>query len=136
VFSFLKLCTSFDVKAAQAPDGIDPRRGGLGADFFLPDFKAEFIDNSQHLTSDAYCRIHHNIDTAILLNELGWIYCRKVRSGSSTSFRKRGRVLLRGSICRRFILHIFHILFSHVFLYLSFFVVPVVTTLTSPTYYM
>ena len=71
VFSFLKLCASFDVEAAQAPDGIDPRKGGLGADFFLADFKAEFIDNSRHLTSNAYCRIHQNIDTAILLNELG-----------------------------------------------------------------
>ena len=70
MFSFLTLCTLFYFKAAQAPDGIDPR-GGFWDDFFLADFKVKFVDNSRHLINDVYYRINQNIDIDNLLDGLG-----------------------------------------------------------------
>lgn len=31
-------------------------------DFFLEQFKDEFVENARYLVSEAYCRIHHRID--------------------------------------------------------------------------
>jgi translation initiation factor 3 subunit E len=31
-------------------------------DFFLEEFKTEFVENARYLVSEAYCRIHHKID--------------------------------------------------------------------------
>lgn len=34
----------------------------LEGDFFLEEFKDEFVENARYLVSEAYCRIHHKID--------------------------------------------------------------------------
>ena len=33
-------------------------------DFFLSEFKDDFLDNARYLISEAYCRIHQRIDIA------------------------------------------------------------------------
>ena len=39
-------------------------------DFFLSEFKDEFLDNARYLISEAYCRIHQKIDIANLSERL------------------------------------------------------------------
>jgi len=42
----------------------------VGNDFFLNEFKDEFLDNARYLISEAYCRIHQKIDIANLSERL------------------------------------------------------------------
>jgi translation initiation factor 3 subunit E len=63
VTSFLKeLYVEFDFEAAQRELTIAERV--VGDDFFLGDFRDEFLDNARYLISEAYCRIHQRIDIA------------------------------------------------------------------------
>ncbi|KAK2463838.1 hypothetical protein APHAL10511_004143 [Amanita phalloides] len=70
VTSFLKeLYVEFDFEAAQralrdAADGV------LANDFFLGEFRDEFLDNARYLISEAYCRIHQKIDIRDLSERL------------------------------------------------------------------
>lgn len=41
--------------------------GVIEDDFFLEQFKDEFVENARYLVSEAYCRIHHVIDIAFVL---------------------------------------------------------------------
>lgn len=43
----------------------------LDDDFFLQEFKAEFVENARYLVSEAYCKIHHRIDIGELSDRLG-----------------------------------------------------------------
>lgn len=36
-------------------------------DFFLEQFKEEFVESARYLVSEAYCRIHHRIDIGLVL---------------------------------------------------------------------
>ncbi|KAF8705126.1 hypothetical protein AX14_013888, partial [Amanita brunnescens Koide BX004] len=70
VTSFLKgLYIEFDFEAAQKAlkEAVD---GVVGNDFFLGDFKDEFLDNARYLISEAYCRIHQKIDIGDLSERL------------------------------------------------------------------
>ncbi|KAM0745649.1 eukaryotic translation initiation factor 3 subunit 6 [Meredithblackwellia eburnea MCA 4105] len=40
-------------------------------DFFLEQFKDEFVENARYLVSEAYCKIHHRIDIGELSDRLG-----------------------------------------------------------------
>lgn len=61
VTSFLKeLYIEFDFEAAQKQ--LTLAEEVIGNDFFLSDFKDEFLDNARYLISEAYCRIHQKID--------------------------------------------------------------------------
>ena len=63
VTSFLKeLYIEFDFEAAQKE--LTLAEEVVGNDFFLSEFKAEFLDNARYLISEAYCRIHQKIDIA------------------------------------------------------------------------
>ena len=63
VTSFLKeLYIEFDFEAAQKELGLAEEV--VGNDFFLNEFKDEFLDNARYLISEAYCRIHQKIDIA------------------------------------------------------------------------
>jgi len=42
----------------------------IGNDFFLTNFKGDFLDNARYLISEAYCRIHQKIDIANLSERL------------------------------------------------------------------
>lgn len=42
----------------------------MGNDFFLSEFKDEFLDSARYLISEAYCRIHQKIDIANLSESL------------------------------------------------------------------
>ncbi|KZT63959.1 eukaryotic translation initiation factor 3, subunit 6 [Daedalea quercina L-15889] len=69
VTSFLKeLYVEFDFEAAQRELG----RAELvvGNDFFLNEFRDDFMDNARYLISEAYCRIHQRIDIADLSERL------------------------------------------------------------------
>ncbi len=62
ITSFLKeLYVEFDFEAAQKSlkEAVDVV---VGDDFFLGEFKDEFLDNARYLISEAYCRIHQKID--------------------------------------------------------------------------
>lgn len=66
VTNFLKeLYVNFDFEAAQHE--LNVALEVVGNDFFLGDFKLEFLDNARYLISEAYCRIHHKIDIACAL---------------------------------------------------------------------
>ncbi|CEQ40504.1 SPOSA6832_02116, partial [Sporobolomyces salmonicolor] len=45
--------------------------GELEDDFFLEQFKDEFVENARYLVSEAYCKIHHRIDIGELSDRLG-----------------------------------------------------------------
>ena len=63
VTSFLKeLYIEFDFEAAQKE--LSLAEEVVGNDFFLNEFKDEFLDNARYLISEAYCRIHQKIDIA------------------------------------------------------------------------
>ncbi len=107
VTSFLKeLYVEFDFEAAQKE--LSLAEEVVGNDFFLNEFKDEFLDNARYLISEAYCRIHQKIDIAyvqlcsfpIFLMYICWALsatsrnvsiCRrkKGKNGSSTSSAKR-----------------------------------------------
>lgn len=61
VTAFLKeLYVEFDFEAAQRELGKAERV--VANDFFLGEFKDDFMDNARYLISEAYCRIHQRID--------------------------------------------------------------------------
>ncbi|KAF8622502.1 hypothetical protein AX15_006949 [Amanita polypyramis BW_CC] len=69
VTSFLKeLYVEFDFEAAQKAlkEAVDL----VGNDFFLGEFREEFLDNARYLISEAYCRIHQKIDIGDLSERL------------------------------------------------------------------
>ncbi|KIM49934.1 hypothetical protein M413DRAFT_439055 [Hebeloma cylindrosporum] len=69
VTSFLKeLYIEFDFEAAQRE--LTLAEEVVGDDFFLSEFKDEFLDNARYLISEAYCRIHQKIDIANLSERL------------------------------------------------------------------
>ncbi|KAA1475610.1 eukaryotic translation initiation factor 3 subunit 6 [Dentipellis sp. KUC8613] len=66
---FLKeLYVEFDFEAAQRELQVAERV--VGDDFFLSQFKDDFLDNARYLISEAYCRIHQRIDIADLSERL------------------------------------------------------------------
>ncbi|KAF8877520.1 eukaryotic translation initiation factor 3 subunit 6 [Infundibulicybe gibba] len=69
VTSFLKeLYIEFDFEAAQRE--LTLAETVVGDDFFLGEFREEFLDNARYLISEAYCRIHQRIDIADLSERL------------------------------------------------------------------
>ncbi|PPQ98247.1 hypothetical protein CVT26_003418 [Gymnopilus dilepis] len=69
VTSFLKeLYIEFDFEAAQKE--LSLAEEVIGNDFFLNEFKEDFLDNARYLISEAYCRIHQKIDIANLSERL------------------------------------------------------------------
>lgn len=63
VTSFLReLFVEFDFEAAQRE--LAKAEKVVANDFFLAEFKDEFVDNARYLISEAYCRIHQRIDIA------------------------------------------------------------------------
>ncbi|TEB27765.1 eukaryotic translation initiation factor 3 subunit 6 [Coprinellus micaceus] len=69
VTQFLKeLYVEFDFAAAQA--ALQKAEEVVGNDFFLGDFREEFVDNARYLISEAYCRIHQKIDIGDLAERL------------------------------------------------------------------
>lgn len=61
VTAFLKeLYVEFDFEAAQQE--LKRAEEVVKNDFFLGDFREEFLDNARYLISEAYCRIHQRID--------------------------------------------------------------------------
>jgi translation initiation factor 3 subunit E len=61
VTSFLKeLYVEFDFEAAQRE--LTKAESVVENDFFLGEFREEFLDNARYLISEAYCRIHQRID--------------------------------------------------------------------------
>ncbi|KAH8092240.1 eukaryotic translation initiation factor 3 subunit 6 [Cristinia sonorae] len=66
---FLKeLYGEFDFEAAQRE--LTTAEKVVGNDFFLGDFREEFLDNARYLISEAYCRIHQRIDIGDLSERL------------------------------------------------------------------
>ncbi|KAG6828423.1 hypothetical protein H0H92_008046 [Tricholoma furcatifolium] len=69
VTSFLKeLYVEFDFEAAQRELALAEKV--VENDFFLGEFREEFLDNARYLISEAYCRIHQKIDIADLSTRL------------------------------------------------------------------
>ncbi|KIL62675.1 hypothetical protein M378DRAFT_12733 [Amanita muscaria Koide BX008] len=69
ITTFLKeLYVEFDFEAAQKAlkEAVDL----VGNDFFLGEFKDDFLDNARYLISEAYCRIHQKIDVSDLSERL------------------------------------------------------------------
>ncbi|KZT51309.1 eukaryotic translation initiation factor 3, subunit 6 [Calocera cornea HHB12733] len=65
ITDFLKmLFIDFDFEAAQKELGEAEKL--IENDFFLQNFKDEFLDNARYFISEAYCRIHRQIDIADL----------------------------------------------------------------------
>jgi translation initiation factor 3 subunit E len=65
VTSFLKeLYIEFDFEAAQRELALAERI--VADDFFLGEFRDEFLENARCLISEAYCRIHQTIN-------IGWV---------------------------------------------------------------
>lgn len=61
VTQFLKeLYVEFDFESAQRELGKAEKV--VAEDFFLQEFRDEFLDNARYLISEAYCRIHQKID--------------------------------------------------------------------------
>lgn len=61
VTDFLKdLYVDFDFESAQIQLGKAEQV--VADDFFLHDYREEFLDNARYLISEAYCRIHQKID--------------------------------------------------------------------------
>ena len=69
VTSFLKeLYVEFDFEAAQRELTLAVQI--VGEDFFLTEFRDEFLDNARYLISKAYCRIHQKTDIGCVSNIL------------------------------------------------------------------
>ncbi|OSX60085.1 hypothetical protein POSPLADRAFT_1149650 [Postia placenta MAD-698-R-SB12] len=69
ITAFLKeLYVEFDFEAAQRELGL--AEGVVANDFFLGEFREEFMDNARYLISEAYCRIHQRIDISDLSERL------------------------------------------------------------------
>ncbi|RDB24562.1 Eukaryotic translation initiation factor 3 subunit E [Hypsizygus marmoreus] len=69
VTNFLKeLYVEFDFEKAQRELGEAEKV--VGDDFFLGEFREEFLDNARYLISEAYCRIHQRIDIGDLSERL------------------------------------------------------------------
>lgn len=61
ITNFLKeLYLEFDFEAAQRE--LTKAEAVVGDDFFLGEFREDFLDNARYLISEAYCRIHQRID--------------------------------------------------------------------------
>lgn len=66
---FLKeLYVEFDFEAAQRELVVAEQV--VGNDFFLNEFREEFLDNARYLISEAYCRIHQRIDIGCVFSHL------------------------------------------------------------------
>ncbi|KAI0703761.1 eukaryotic translation initiation factor 3 subunit 6 [Cytidiella melzeri] len=69
ITAFLKeLYVEFDFEAAQRE--LSKAEQVVGNDFFLSEFKDDFLDNARYLISEAYCRIHQQISIADLSERL------------------------------------------------------------------
>jgi len=69
ITAFLKeLYVEFDFEAAQRELTLAERV--VADDFFLGDFREDFLDNARYLISEAYCRIHQRIDIGDLSERL------------------------------------------------------------------
>ncbi|KXN82040.1 Eukaryotic translation initiation factor 3 subunit E [Leucoagaricus sp. SymC.cos] len=69
VTAFLKeLYVEFDFEAAQRE--LKRAEEVVKNDFFLGEFREEFLDNARYLISEAYCRIHQRIDIGDLSERL------------------------------------------------------------------
>ncbi|KIY66765.1 eukaryotic translation initiation factor 3, subunit 6 [Cylindrobasidium torrendii FP15055 ss-10] len=69
VTNFLKeLYVEFDFESAQKELG--KAETVVVNDFFLQNFRDEFLDNARYLISEAYCRIHQKIDIGDLSDRL------------------------------------------------------------------
>ncbi|KAI0747190.1 eukaryotic translation initiation factor 3 subunit 6 [Daedaleopsis nitida] len=69
VTQFLKeLYVEFDFEAAQRE--LSKAETIVANDFFLGEFKDEFMDNARYFISEAYCRIHQRIDIGDLSERL------------------------------------------------------------------
>ncbi|KAL5501750.1 INT6 [Sanghuangporus vaninii] len=69
ITKFLKeLYLEFDFEAAQRE--LTTAVQVVENDFFLQEFKDDFLDNARYLISEAYCRIHHKIDISDLSERL------------------------------------------------------------------
>ncbi|TDL17852.1 eukaryotic translation initiation factor 3, subunit 6 [Rickenella mellea] len=69
ITDFLKeLYVEFDFEAAQRE--LTAAERVVENDFFLGEFREDFLDNARYLISEAYCRIHHRIDIADLSDRL------------------------------------------------------------------
>ena len=62
MFFLKELYIDFDFEAAQRELTLADEV--VGNDFFLSEFKDEFLDSARYLISEAYCRIHQMIDIA------------------------------------------------------------------------
>jgi translation initiation factor 3 subunit E len=66
ITGFLKeLYVDFDFERAQKMLGEADKV--LENDFFLGEFRAEFLENARFIVTEAYCRIHQRIDIAYVL---------------------------------------------------------------------
>jgi translation initiation factor 3 subunit E len=75
VTSFLKeLYVKFDFEAAQRD--LSKAERVVENDFFLGDFREEFLDNARYLISEAYCRIHQRIDIGFVTINLSALFRR------------------------------------------------------------
>lgn len=73
VTRFLKeLYVEFDFEAAQRE--LQTAERVVADDFFLNEFREDFLDNARYLISEAYCRIHQRIDIGCvyLFLSLNW----------------------------------------------------------------
>ncbi|KAI0916720.1 hypothetical protein AcW1_007904 [Taiwanofungus camphoratus] len=69
VTAFLtELYVEFDFEAAQRE--LSKAEQVVANDFFLGEFRDEFMDNARYLISEAYCRIHQRIDIGDLSERL------------------------------------------------------------------
>jgi translation initiation factor 3 subunit E len=126
VTKFLKeLYVEFDFEAAQHQLQLAERV--VGNDFFLSEFREEFLDNARYLISEAYCRIHQRIDIAYVISPSLFVRVRvdeledfflypvtslpgltspptKAKSGLSTSSATRGWPPMLRSISKRCVL--------------------------------
>ncbi|KIP06870.1 hypothetical protein PHLGIDRAFT_106524 [Phlebiopsis gigantea 11061_1 CR5-6] len=69
ITSFLKeLYVEFDFEAAQRE--LAKAVEAVSDDFFLAEFKDDFLENARYLISEAYCRIHQRIDISDLSERL------------------------------------------------------------------
>lgn len=69
VTEFLReLYVEFDFERAQR--ALAAAEGVVADDFFLGDFRDEFMENARYLITEAYCRIHQRIDIGFVLRFL------------------------------------------------------------------
>jgi translation initiation factor 3 subunit E len=73
ITNFLKeLYIVFDFEGAQRE--LTTAVQVVENDFFLQEFRDDFLDNARYLISEAYCRIHHKIDIAYALRFISKFY--------------------------------------------------------------